>query len=105
VDTRRLEKGVNTPLTSRVSGIRGIRARELDATTREVASCEKCEGRSTLADFQVSEVRTGGARRLNPSTCEVTKLRWELALSLAGGHAWRALTREGAIPVSTFWVS
>jgi hypothetical protein len=41
--TRR--KGVNTLLTSRVSGIRGIRARELDATTREVASCEKCEGK------------------------------------------------------------
>jgi hypothetical protein len=37
------EKGVNTPLTSRVSGIREIRARELDATTCEVASCEKCE--------------------------------------------------------------
>jgi hypothetical protein len=38
-----LEKGVNTLLTSRVSGIREIQARELDATTHEVASCEKCE--------------------------------------------------------------
>jgi hypothetical protein len=38
-------KGVNTSLTSRVSGIRRIRVRELEATTREVASCEKCEGK------------------------------------------------------------
>jgi hypothetical protein len=37
------EKGINTPLTYRVSKIHEIRAWELDATTREVASCEKCE--------------------------------------------------------------
>jgi hypothetical protein len=36
-------KGVNTLLTSRVSGIREIGARRLNAPTREVASCEKCE--------------------------------------------------------------
>jgi hypothetical protein len=53
------------------------------------------KGRSTLTDFQVSEVHTGRARRLNPSTCEVAKSRRELALSLAGGHAQRALT-EGS---------
>jgi hypothetical protein len=29
-DTRHLVEGVNTPLTSRISGIREIRARELD---------------------------------------------------------------------------
>jgi hypothetical protein len=41
-DTRHIVEGVNTPLTSRVSGIHEIRARELDATTREVASSEGC---------------------------------------------------------------
>jgi hypothetical protein len=38
-------KGVNTPLTSHVSGIHVIRAWELNATTHKVASCEKCEGK------------------------------------------------------------
>jgi hypothetical protein len=41
-DMRHIVEGVNTLLTSRVSGIREIRARELDATTREVASSEGC---------------------------------------------------------------
>jgi hypothetical protein len=45
VNTRRLEEGVNTLLTSRISGIREVRARELDNETREVASCKKCEGK------------------------------------------------------------
>jgi hypothetical protein len=39
-DTRHLVEGVNTPLTSHVSGIREIRVRELDPSTREVASSE-----------------------------------------------------------------
>jgi hypothetical protein len=37
------QKGVNTLLTSRVSEIREIRARRLNAPTREVVSCEKCK--------------------------------------------------------------
>jgi hypothetical protein len=41
-DTRHLVEGVNTSLTSRVSGIREIRERELDVETREVASSDKC---------------------------------------------------------------
>jgi hypothetical protein len=40
VNTRHLEEGVNTPLTSHVSGIHEIRARELDIETCEVASSE-----------------------------------------------------------------
>jgi hypothetical protein len=35
VDTRRRGKGVNTPLTSHVSGIHEIRARELDAEIKK----------------------------------------------------------------------
>jgi hypothetical protein len=46
VDTRHLVEGVNTPLTSRVSGIREIRAQEFNIETREVASSEKCEEKS-----------------------------------------------------------
>jgi hypothetical protein len=93
----RLENGVNAPLIFRVSGIRGVRARELDATTREVASSEnargkinvasqwfvkgRCQGwtlqlarwrvarnargRSTFADFQVSEDRTRKEREFS----------------------------------------
>jgi hypothetical protein len=38
---RRLAKGVNTPLTSRILGIREIRAWGLDVETREVASIPK----------------------------------------------------------------
>jgi hypothetical protein len=39
---------VNTLLTSRISGIRGIRARRLIATTCEVVSCGKCERKVNL---------------------------------------------------------
>jgi hypothetical protein len=35
-------KGVNTPLISRVSGIHGMRARELDTETREATSSRRC---------------------------------------------------------------
>jgi hypothetical protein len=38
VNTCLLEEGVNNPLTSRVSGIRKIRAQELDIETFKVAS-------------------------------------------------------------------
>ena len=41
-DPCRLVKGVNTPLTSHVSGIHGIRARKLDAEPREVTSSKRC---------------------------------------------------------------
>jgi hypothetical protein len=50
-----------------------IRARELTLQLAKWRVARSVKGRSTLADFQVSEVRTGRARRLNPSTCEVAK--------------------------------
>jgi hypothetical protein len=39
-DTRHLLEGVNTPLTSRVSGIHEIREQEFKPSTREVTSSE-----------------------------------------------------------------
>jgi hypothetical protein len=42
-------EGVNTPLTSRVSGIREIRARELDIETCEVASSENARRKVNIA--------------------------------------------------------
>jgi hypothetical protein len=46
VDTHFLEKGVNTPLNSLISRIRGIRVGRLDDSTCGVANNEKCQGRS-----------------------------------------------------------
>jgi hypothetical protein len=41
VDTCHLVKGVNTLLTSRVSGIHEIREREFNPSTCKVVSCDK----------------------------------------------------------------
>jgi hypothetical protein len=45
---RYIVEGVNTLLTSRVSGICEIRARELDATTHEVASRNNARGKANI---------------------------------------------------------
>ena len=46
---RRLEEGVDTPLTSRISRIHEIRARELDIETCEVAISENMRRKVNIA--------------------------------------------------------
>jgi hypothetical protein len=48
-DTHRLEEGVNTPLTSRVSGIHEIREREFNPSTCEVVSRENARRKVNIA--------------------------------------------------------
>jgi hypothetical protein len=60
VNTRRLEEEVNTPLTSRVSGIHEIRARELDIETCEVASSENARRKVNIASRGVVKGRCQG---------------------------------------------
>ena len=49
METRHLVEGVNTPLTSHVLGIREIRVRELDPSTREVVSSENKRRKVNIA--------------------------------------------------------
>jgi hypothetical protein len=72
VDTRHLEEGVNTLLTSRVSGIREIRARELDIETCEVASSENARGEksTSLLEGEFVKGRCQGWTHSNSRRCE-----------------------------------
>jgi hypothetical protein len=61
-DTRHTFGGVNTPLTSRVSGTREIRERKFEPSTREVASSEN-ERRKVK--YRLSGVRERKVPRLD----------------------------------------
>jgi hypothetical protein len=69
-------KGVNTPLTSRISGIREIRAWELDVETREVASSENARGKANIASRGFVKGRCQGW------TLQLAK--WRVARSVKG---------------------
>jgi hypothetical protein len=90
---RALKRGGAIPLsTFQISRDWGGRVGSFDSRTRERRVARSTKGRSTFADFQVSEVHTGRTQRPNPSTCEVVKLRWELTPSVV---------RTGELPKRT----
>jgi hypothetical protein len=69
VDTRHTFGGVNTPLTSRVSGTREIRERKFEPSTREVASSENERRKVNIAS------RGFGKERCQGWTFELAKAR------------------------------
>jgi hypothetical protein len=100
-DTCHLVEGVNTPLTSRISGICEIRVCELDPSTHEVVSSENERRKVNIASQGFVKERCQGW------TFELMK--WRVARSASASPSWwlheEGTDRGRSIPVSTFQVS
>jgi hypothetical protein len=102
VDTRHLERGVNTSLIYHVSEDRNRRARDFNPWIHEGASCKRHwylnlagghtrraltrEGAIPVLTSQVSQDWEGGFKSFNSWTCEIARLR-QRTLELGLGHS------------------
>jgi hypothetical protein len=96
--TRR--EGVNTPLTSCISGIRDIRAWELDIETCEVVSSKNARRKVNIASRGFVKGRCQGWM---PQLVKVRVARGASIKPSRWSHEEGA-DRGRAIPVSTLWV-